>query len=107
MVLLEAMAAECAIITTTIPGCNEVVGEAAVKVAPGHVGQLREALAKLTGDAASVSHYSRLARERVGQYSAQQITAQYEDLFAQVINNDDPSGFKAGIALQNNPDRSV
>ncbi len=85
MVLLEAMAAECAIITTTIPGCNEVVGEAAVKVAPGHVGQLREALAKLTGDAASISHYSRLARERVGQYSLQRITAQYEDLFARVI----------------------
>ena len=86
MVLLEAMAAGCAIITTDIQGCNEVVGDAAVKVAPGSVEQLREALAKLTGDAASISHYDRLGRERFERFSSERIAAQFEDLLTQVIS---------------------
>ena len=85
MVLLEAMAAGCAIITTDIAGCNEVVGDAAVKVAPGDVGELREALAKLTGDAEGISHYGRLGRERVGRYSSERIAAQFEGLFAKLF----------------------
>jgi glycosyltransferase involved in cell wall biosynthesis len=86
MVLLEAMAAGCAIITTDIQGCNEVVGDAAIKVPPGNVEELRGALVKLTGDATAISHYDRLGRERVERYSPEQIAGQLENLFAQVIN---------------------
>lgn len=89
MVLLEAMAAGCAIITTTNQGCSEVVGKAAVRVTPGDAGQLREALVKLTGDPASINHYSRLARERVEHFSSERISGQLEDLFARVIDQSD------------------
>ena len=45
--LLEAMAAGCAIITTSAGGCPEVVGETGLVVEPGDVGGLREALTRL------------------------------------------------------------
>ena len=87
MVLLEAMGAGCAIITTTAEGCAEVVGDAAIKVEPANVGQLREALEKLIGNPDFISHYDRLARDRVGQYAAPRIAAQFETLFALIIGH--------------------
>jgi glycosyltransferase involved in cell wall biosynthesis len=55
MVLLEAMAAECAIVTTSAPGCLEVVGDAALVYAPGDVEALRAALKKLCGESALIT----------------------------------------------------
>jgi len=86
MVLLEAMAAGCATITTTAQGCVEVVGDAAVKVAPGNVGELREALANLTGNADSIDRYRRLGQEHIKQFSSEQISAQLAELFVRVTN---------------------
>jgi glycosyltransferase involved in cell wall biosynthesis len=50
IVLLEAMAAGCAVVTTSGTGCAQVVGDAGVLVAPNDVGGLHAALAALTAD---------------------------------------------------------
>jgi len=85
MVLLEAMAGGCAIVTSSADGCSEVVGDAAIRTAPGDVEALRQALARLTRDEAEINRYRQLALERVQQFSSSRIAALYEDLFAQVI----------------------
>jgi len=50
LVLLEAMAAGTAIITTDQTGCREVVGDTALQVPPGNPGAIREALDRLVSD---------------------------------------------------------
>jgi glycosyltransferase involved in cell wall biosynthesis len=65
MVLLEAMAAGLPIITTLGTGCEEVVGEAALLVAPRNAGQLREALVRLMGDPALCTRLGAAGRARV------------------------------------------
>lgn len=86
MVLLEAMAAGCATITTTAQGCVEVAGDAAVKVAPANVEELRAALADLTENSDRIEHYRRLAQDRVKQFSSELISAQLTVLFERVTN---------------------
>jgi len=69
--LLEAMAAGCAIVTTRGHGCEEVVGESAELVTPGSqdtdrcVGEIRAALARLTGDPAYCARLGAAARMRL------------------------------------------
>ena len=62
--LLEAMAASCAIITTSAGGCPEVVGDAGVVVEPGDVGALREALTGLIQQPARAEELGRRAAQR-------------------------------------------
>lgn len=85
MVLLEAMAAGCAIITTSIEGNIEVVGDSAIKVAPGNTEQIRNALKTLTSNPEQVQHYSQLAQERIKHFSTSRIIMMYQDLFDRVI----------------------
>ena len=85
MVLLEAMAAGCAIITTSIEGNSEVVGTSAIKVEPGNVEQIRDALKTLTNDPEQVQQYGQLARDRVKQFSTSRIATMYQALFDRVI----------------------
>lgn len=47
VVLLEAMSSSCAIITSNITGCPEVVGDTALLVNPKNSSEIREALIKL------------------------------------------------------------
>ena len=69
--LLEAMAAGCAIVTTSGHGCEEVVGDAAVLVTPGSVDrercirELRDALHALTTDRARTMALGARARQRL------------------------------------------
>ena len=65
MVLLEAMVAGLAIITTTETGCAEVVGDAALLVAPRDADGLRDALARLMSAPALRTQLGRAARARV------------------------------------------
>jgi glycosyltransferase involved in cell wall biosynthesis len=81
VVLLEAMNSGCAVITTTAKGCAEVVEDAAVKVAPGSVSELSTAMARLIDDDGEISRLSRLAQERVAQFSSRNVALQYEELF--------------------------
>ena len=63
--LLEAMAAGCAIVTTSAGGCPEVVGDTGLVVEPGDVGALRQALADLIRQPARAEELGRRAAERV------------------------------------------
>jgi glycosyltransferase involved in cell wall biosynthesis len=65
IVLLEAMAAGAAIITTSGTGCAEVVGDAAILVPPRDPEAIRAALERLSRDPDLVEKLGRAARERV------------------------------------------
>ena len=65
IVLLEAMAAGTAIITTSGTGCAEVVGDAAILVPPRDPEAIRDALRRLARDPELVAQLGRAARERV------------------------------------------
>jgi glycosyltransferase involved in cell wall biosynthesis len=69
--LLEAMAAGCAIVTTSGHGCEEVVGDCAELVTPGRIDaeacvrELRAALLRLTTDPARCAALGARARQRL------------------------------------------
>jgi glycosyltransferase involved in cell wall biosynthesis len=79
--LLEAMAAGCAIVTTSGHGCEEVVGQAAAFVVPGSVDrercvrELRETLQRLTTDRAACLALGSAARARLEDNFAWQAVA--------------------------------
>jgi L-malate glycosyltransferase len=81
MVLLEAMAAGCAVITTGNPGCAEVVGDAALKVAPGRVAPLREALVTLLENPAEIERLGAAGRERVTRFAWPRVAGEFEAVF--------------------------
>jgi len=68
IVLLEAMAAGLAIITTQGTGCAEVVGEAALLVPPKDVAALRAALCRLLCEPALRAVLGAAARRRLVEY---------------------------------------
>lgn len=81
MVLLEAMAAGCAVITTAGTGCAEVTGDAALLVRPGDVDGLRHALDRLSADPALRAAYAGHARRQVMRFSAGAVAGRFERLF--------------------------
>lgn len=90
LVLLEAMGAGAAIITTDQNGCREVVGDAALLVPPGDDQAIRSALQKLADDAELRVRMGRAARERLDKYfSWPSVARQYTDLFEQLIAPDE------------------
>ncbi len=85
LVLLEAMAAGLAIVTTDQTGCREVVGDAALQVPPGDEVAIRRALERLAGDDELRLRLGRAARDRLDtQFSwpavAQRYTAVFDNL---------------------------
>jgi glycosyltransferase involved in cell wall biosynthesis len=87
MVLLEAMAAGLAIITTRGTGCDEVVGDAALLVDPGDVAGLRAALEALTRDAQRCRLLGRAARQRLlNQFSWASVARRYAALYDAVLD---------------------
>lgn len=85
LVLLEAMAAGCAIVTTDATGCAEVVGDAAVRVPPADVGALAQALRRLLSDDEQVHHLGRAARQRVARFAPEQIADEYIAFFERCL----------------------
>ena len=77
-VLLEAMEAGCAIITTSSDGCAEVVGDAGIATLPERSDQIRNALALLMSDEGRIRTFSARARERINQFRWPRIASQYE-----------------------------
>jgi glycosyltransferase involved in cell wall biosynthesis len=90
LVLLEAMAAGAAIITTNQTGCKEVVGDTAIKVPPGQPAAIREALEKLVADQELRDRLAREARARLEQnFSWQSVTNSYLDTFRELVAKND------------------
>jgi glycosyltransferase involved in cell wall biosynthesis len=82
VVLMEAMAAGLAIVTTRGTGCAEVVGETGVLVRPHDAGEIRSALAALTRDPSRCRALGQLARERIEREMAwPAVATRYLDLY--------------------------
>jgi glycosyltransferase involved in cell wall biosynthesis len=84
-VLLEAMNAGCAIITSTAGGCPEVVGDAGLLVEPKDVDMLRQTLLELIGSADKRTELGQKALERVHQFSWNSVTQKYLNLYHSLI----------------------
>jgi glycosyltransferase involved in cell wall biosynthesis len=80
-VLLEALSAGLAVITSDAGGCPEVVGDAGLIFPSGKVENLRTHLLNLVQDAAKRQQFSLAARKRAEQFAWPQITQQYLDVF--------------------------
>ena len=91
VVLLEAMQAGCAVITTNIEGCSEVIGDAGIATTPHDSAQIRDALLRLVHDENEIARYSRLALERVRQFDWQSVARQYHATFEQTLKLERPA----------------
>jgi glycosyltransferase involved in cell wall biosynthesis len=81
MVLLEAMDAGCAVITTDAEGCGEVVGRAGIVVRKDDAEQIRTALRGLMADPVRCEQLGQVARARADQFRWPRIAALYRDAF--------------------------
>jgi len=85
MVLLEAMDAGCAIISTDADGCAEVVGDTGVTVRCGDAAQIRAALQRLIHDPDECESLARAGRHRVRQFRWPVVADRYRQVFADVL----------------------
>jgi len=85
MVLLEAMDAGCAVITTDAEGCAEVVGSAGIVVEKGNPRDIRGALHALICDPGRIESLSRRARQRADLFGWPRIAAEYTNVFDTVL----------------------
>ncbi len=81
VVLLEAMHAGCAIITTDAEGCAEVVGDTGITTRVRNPADIRQALDRLLNDDAEITQLGHKAMERVKQFSWARIAARHEHVF--------------------------
>lgn len=81
MVLLEAMGAGCAVVTTTAPGCREVVGDAGICVPAGDVAALRAELDRLIGQPDLVAEMAERGRQRVRQFAPDLVGRAFERVY--------------------------
>jgi glycosyltransferase involved in cell wall biosynthesis len=87
-VLLEAMSAGCAIITSTAGGCPEVVGDAGLLVEPKDVEMLRKTLLELIDSADKRTALGQKALQRMHQFSWDSVTQNYLDLYHTLIKTE-------------------
>ncbi len=85
VVLLEAMSAGLAIITTRGTGCEEVVGRAALLVTPRDSDAIWSAIRRLANDPDLAGTLGTAARKRlVAHFSWQTVAERYHDLYRQL-----------------------
>ena len=93
IVLLEAMAAGMAIITTEGTGCAEVVGDAALLIRPRDSESIRDALKRLILDPEYGSELGKKARTRLESYFGWgTVSQQYSLLYKEAIESISHSG---------------
>ena len=81
MVLLEAMAGGCAVVTSSTSGCAEVGSGAAVLVEPENELALRDTLSRLLRDDVAIERHARLGVDRVAQFGWDRIASEFAALF--------------------------
>ena len=86
MVLLEAMDAGCAIVTTDAEGCAEVVGDAGIVVPKGNPKGIRDALERLVGDPDLVGKLSARGQARAATLTWPRIVPQYREVLNSAIS---------------------
>jgi glycosyltransferase involved in cell wall biosynthesis len=80
-VLLEAMSAGCAIITSTAGGCPEVVGDAGILVEPKNINSIRNNLLNLINNSEKRNALAIAGILRVQKFSWQHVSQQYVSLY--------------------------
>ena len=90
MVVLEGMAARCAVVASDLPGYRSAAGGHAVLVPPGDVGALSRALGVALADAAEGSGQSsvdalKAAEAHAGGWSMESLAARYVDAYERAI----------------------
>lgn len=85
-VLLEAMSAKMAIITSTAGGCPEVVGQAGLLVEAGDVNAIRENICRLIEDTQLRKSLADAAIQRVEQFSWPYVANRYVECYRQIID---------------------
>lgn len=85
VVLLEALSAGCAVITSNISGMPEVIGDAGLLVTPGDVGAIRAAVQRLVEDQALRETLAARARERVAQFAWEGIIERHIAVYERVM----------------------
>lgn len=87
IVLLEAMASGCAIITTNATGCPEVVGDTALLIRPKSPEDVRNALIKLINNDELRGELGFKARKRVEEeFTWEKIAKQYVAVYKDTIS---------------------
>ena len=85
-VLLEAMSAGMAIITSTAGGCPEVVGKAGLLIEPRDTEGIRKTLQKLIESDKLRRQLSEAALKKVEQFNWKNIAQQYLNCYQEVLN---------------------
>ena len=81
MVLLEAMNAGCAVVTTDAYGCGELAEGAGLLVRPEDSEELHRVLVRLIADPAERQRLGELARARAAEYVPERIASRFVELF--------------------------
>ena len=93
LVLLEAMAAGMAIITTDQTGCREVVGDSALQVPPGDSNAIRMAMESLISDHELRERLGRAARKRLEEnFGWPSVTERYLSTYRELISSETSKG---------------
>jgi glycogen(starch) synthase len=103
MVLLEAMDAGCAIVSTNAEGCAEVVGTAGIVVPKGEPRGIREALERLMQDPGLIQQLSARSRARAATLAWSQIVPRYRDLLQAAASKDAEAILRAAARAQAPP----
>jgi glycosyltransferase involved in cell wall biosynthesis len=87
IVLLEAMDAGCAVITTDAEGCAEVIGDTGIVIQKANPLEIRRSLVALMGDETLRNQLSRRAENRVQLFRWPLIADHYAEVFTAVLQN--------------------
>ena len=91
VVLLEAMSAGCAVITSDVSGMPEVVGDTGLLTPPGDIPALRAALRRLMEDARLREELGARARARMDCFAWDTILARHLALYERVVRSGRPA----------------
>lgn len=95
MVLLEAMDAGCAVVTTDAEGCAEVVGDTGVVVRRGEPMEIRRAVMQLLNEEDRCARLGAQAQLRARQFRWPRIAALYREVFEDVAETGATSWVRA------------
>lgn len=85
LILLEAMAAGCALVVSDLSSFRYVAQDAAIYIPPGDVLALARALGTILRDGDVRSEYQRRSRSRVMEFDRYQVVADYLKIYAEAV----------------------
>ena len=86
LVVIEAMAARCAVIASDIPAFRAVAGGAADMVPAGNPGDLAQAISRLLADPAAIAAQGRAAADRAREFDWSRVLPQYRACYERAID---------------------